>query len=55
MSNEERITELQYKLERTDYIAIKIAEGAATPEEYADVLNQRRLWRIEINELEKGR
>lgn len=38
------------KLKETDYVAAKIAEGAATPEEYADVLAERRKARKEINE-----
>lgn len=47
-----KIAELKRKLADTDYIAAKIAEGAATKEEYADVLAQRQAWRDEINELE---
>ena len=46
-----RITELKANLAATDYTVIKIAEGAATPEEYADVIAQRQAWRAEINEL----
>lgn len=46
-----RITELKANLASTDYTVIKIAEGAATPEEYADVIAQRQAWRAEINEL----
>ena len=48
----QKIAELKQKLADTDYIAAKIAEGAATKEEYADVLVQRQAWREEINELE---
>lgn len=47
-----RIAELKQNLADTDYVAAKIAEGAATKEEYADVLAQREAWRKEINELE---
>ena len=47
-----RIAELKALLASTDYTVIKIAEGAATPEEYADVIAQRQAWRAEINELE---
>ena len=47
-----RISELKAFLASTDYAVIKIAEGAATPEEYADVIAQRQAWRAEINELE---
>lgn len=45
---------LKYKLAETDYAVIKIAEGAATVEEYADVIAQRKEWRARINELEAG-
>ena len=46
------IGELKAALAATDYIAIKIAEGAATHEEYADKIAQRAAWRARINELE---
>lgn len=49
---EEKIADLKAKLAETDYIVIKIAEGAATFEEYADVIDQRQAWREQINELE---
>ena len=48
-----RIAELKRQLSDTDYVALKIAEGSATTEEYADVIAQRKAWRAEINELEK--
>ena len=51
-SKEEQIAELKQKLADTDYISCKIADGAATREEYADVLAQRQGWRNEINKLE---
>ncbi len=47
------IAELKRKLSDTDYAIIKIAEGAATAEEYADIIAQRETWRNRINELEK--
>lgn len=47
------IAELKQKLSDSDYAIIKIAEGAATPEEYADIIAQRAIWRTRINELEK--
>lgn len=47
------IYELKQNLADTDYIACKIAEGSATVEEYAGIINQRQLWREEINELER--
>lgn len=48
---EGRISELKQLLADTDYIAAKIAEGAATREDYADVIAQRQAWRDEINAL----
>lgn len=48
----QRIVQLKQMLSNTDYMVIKIAEGAAAPEEYADVIAQRQAWRAEINELE---
>ncbi len=44
------ILEKEAKLRETDYVAAKIAEGAATPEEYAEVLAKRRKARKEIND-----
>ena len=46
------ISDLKEKLAETDYISAKIAEGAATKEEYADKLVERAGWRTRINELE---
>ena len=48
----DRIAWLKWQLSATDYAVIKIAEGAAAPEECADVISQRQAWRAEINELE---
>ena len=48
----ERIARLKQFLQDSDYTVIKIAEGAATLEEYADVIAQRQAWREEINQLE---
>ena len=48
----ERITALKEKLAATDYAVIKIAEGAATAADYADLIAQRQTWRAEINDLE---
>ena len=47
-----RISELKRNLRKTDYMAIKYAEGELPIEEYAETLAQRRAWRVEINELE---
>ena len=46
------ITALKQKLSDTDYIAIKIAEGVSTWEEYPEMKVQRQAWRDEINRLE---
>ena len=46
------IASLKQKLADTDYIAAKIAEGAATKEEYAGKLAERESWRARINELQ---
>ena len=43
--------ELQSFLSSTDYVAAKLAEGVATKEEYADVLQQRAEARDRINAL----
>ena len=40
------------RLAKTDYVVIKIAEGAATYAEYADVIAERRELRARIQELE---
>lgn len=51
-SNDEQIFLLKQNLKDTDYVILKIAEGVATTEEYADVIAQRQEWRKQINELE---
>lgn len=38
------------RLEETDYVVIKIAEGAAEYEEYADVIAERQALRARISE-----
>lgn len=50
----QRKKELKSLLRDTDYIAAKIAEGAAQKEEYTEQLAQRQSWRDEINELEES-
>ena len=47
-----RIVEVKANLIRTDYLALKYAEGEITESEYEPILEQRREWRAEINELE---
>jgi hypothetical protein len=49
---QERIAVLKELLAGTDYIVLKIAEGVATKEDYASVLDIRQQWLAEINELE---
>lgn len=48
-----KIAELKQKLTDTDYNIIKIVEGSATLSEMANIIKQRKMWRAEINELEK--
>ena len=48
-----RINALKQQLKDTDYCIIKIAEGVATMEEYADVISSRQSWRAKINQLEE--
>ena len=49
----QEISELKSKLAATDYIAAKIAEGAATREEYSEKLEERAALRTSINVLEQ--
>lgn len=66
VSAERRIVELKTNLKSTDYIAAKAMDallrsgsiGEASvlqsiSEEYSDILDQRQLWRDEINDLER--
>ena len=39
-------------LKQTDYIALKLAEGAATPAEYTEELGLRATCRMRINEID---
>ena len=48
------ISALQNNLANTDYVVIKIAEGVATAEEYADKHKNRAEWRKRINEIEEA-
>ena len=52
---DEQIAQLKQNLLDTDYVVIKIAEGAADKSEYANVIKQRQEWRDKINELEVER
>lgn len=49
---QQEISELKTKLALTDYIIIKIAEGAATYEDYKEEIEERATWRRRINELQ---
>ena len=51
---QQEISDLKAKLAASDYAVIKIAEGAATKEEYADLIDQRQSWRARLNELGVG-
>lgn len=46
------VKDREAKLKESDYVAAKIAEGAATKEEYAEVLAARGQARNEINAAE---
>lgn len=46
------IAELKANLAKTDYQAIKFAEGELSEEEYAPIREDRKAWRAEINEKE---
>jgi len=47
------IAELKANLAKTDYQAIKFAEGELSEEEYAPIREDRKAWRAEINEKEE--
>ena len=48
----DKIMYFKVKLAKTDYQAIKYAEGKLTVEEYAPMMAQRDEWRANINRLE---
>jgi len=50
---EEQINQLKANLQATDYQAIKFAEGELSAEDYASMKEQRRQWRVQINQLEQ--
>lgn len=47
-----KIEELKQLLSSTDYQAIKFAEGELSEVEYSEIKEQRKQWRLEINNLE---
>lgn len=48
---EQEKAQLKRYLSDTDYVVFKIAEGVASSEEYADVLEKRKQARARLNEL----
>ena len=50
-----RIAELKRMLSDTDYMILKIVEGASTLTDYAETIVKRKAWRDEINLLESQR
>lgn len=48
----EKINELKQLLTQSDYKALKYAEGWLSADEFKSTLDQRHLWRTQINELE---
>jgi hypothetical protein len=46
------IADLKKKLADSDYVVLKIAEGAATHEEYAAKIAERQAWRNRVEELD---
>ena len=52
LEKQKKIKKLKDLLSSTDYVVIKISEGISTKEEYKDVLENRKLWREELNALE---
>lgn len=46
------INALKHQLRKTDYQAIKFAEGLISAEDYAPIRLQRQSWRDQINTLE---
>ena len=51
--NAGRVRALKRLLADTDYVAVKIAEGAAAASDYAGKLAERQAWRSEIRLLEE--
>lgn len=51
VEKEQTIFDLKNNLKETDYIVIKIAEGSATVEEYAETIAKRKEWRKMINDI----
>lgn len=52
--NQRRIGELKALLQSTDYMILKVIEGATTLAEIADTIKKRAAWRKEINDIEEA-
>ena len=52
MQAKAQINDLRDLLAKTDYKAIKYAEGFISEEEYGEIKKERQAWRERINELE---
>ena len=52
--NAARVQVLKRHLADTDYIAVKIAEGSATKNDYAQKIAERQAWREELRTLESA-
>lgn len=50
----QQIDFLKYKLGKTDYKALKFAEGLISPEDYTPIKEERQALRDRINELEES-
>lgn len=48
-----KLIDLKSELRRSDYKAIKHAEGLISDVDYAPIKAQRQAWRDEINEIEE--
>lgn len=53
-NSEELISDYKDKLKKTDYKAIKYAEGLISEEDYVPIKAERQMLRTKINELEKN-
>lgn len=50
---ERQIDTYKRNLADTDYCILKLFEGVATEGEYDDIVEQRKVWRTKINELQE--
>ena len=47
------VLDREAKLKEHDYVSAKIADGRATPEEYAEVIAQKNIWAKEVNDAQE--